>query len=99
MRLTASVATGALQSPLGVSEPHAHARAKGAVEGPQQTNLTYVGPSEDGEAEVRGGTVTNAGDKFAGVGRNALCPCGSGVKFKRCHGAPGGGPTGHSLTS
>ncbi len=94
-----AVATGALQSPLGVTEPHAHARAKGAAEGPQQTNLTYMGPSEDGEAEVRGGTVTNAGDKFAGVGRNALCPCGSGVKFKRCHGAPGGGPTGHSLTS
>jgi len=38
-------------------------------------------------------TVTNADDEFAGVGRNALCPCGSGKKFKRCHGAPGG-PTG-----
>jgi uncharacterized protein len=23
---------------------------------------------------------------FAGVGRNDLCPCGSGLKFKRCHG-------------
>ena len=30
---------------------------------------------------------------FAGVGRNAKCPCGSGKKFKKCHGAPGG-PTG-----
>ena len=29
-------------------------------------------------------------DPFAGVGRNSLCPCGSGKKFKRCHGAPGG---------
>ncbi len=29
-------------------------------------------------------------DEFAGVGRNSLCPCGSGQKFKRCHGAPGG---------
>ncbi|HET8664777.1 MAG TPA: preprotein translocase subunit SecA [Nocardioides sp.] len=38
-------------------------------------------------------TVTNADDEFAGVGRNALCPCGSGKKYKRCHGAPGG-PTG-----
>ncbi len=27
------------------------------------------------------------------VGRNALCPCGSGKKYKKCHGAPGG-PTG-----
>ena len=24
--------------------------------------------------------------RFAGVGRNDLCPCGSGDKFKRCHG-------------
>jgi uncharacterized protein len=24
--------------------------------------------------------------QFAGVGRNDLCPCGSGLKFKRCHG-------------
>ncbi len=44
-------------------------------------------------AQRPGTTVTNADDEFAGVGRNALCPCGSGKKFKRCHGAPGG-PTG-----
>ena len=25
-------------------------------------------------------------DKSAKVGRNALCPCGSGKKYKRCHG-------------
>jgi uncharacterized protein len=24
---------------------------------------------------------------FAGAGRNDPCPCGSGTKFKRCHGA------------
>jgi preprotein translocase subunit SecA len=26
-------------------------------------------------------------DPFANVGRNDLCPCGSGKKFKKCHGA------------
>ena len=26
--------------------------------------------------------------KIAVAGRNDLCPCGSGKKFKRCHGAP-----------
>lgn len=26
------------------------------------------------------------------VGRNDPCPCGSGLKFKRCHGSPTGGP-------
>jgi len=31
-------------------------------------------------------TVTAAPRK---IGRNAMCPCGSGNKFKRCHGAPG----------
>jgi preprotein translocase subunit SecA len=47
-----------------------------------------------GQPQARPGTtVTNADDEFAGVGRNALCPCGSGKKYNRCHGAPGG-PTG-----
>jgi preprotein translocase subunit SecA len=25
------------------------------------------------------------------IGRNAPCPCGSGKKYKKCHGRPGGG--------
>ena len=25
-------------------------------------------------------------DPYVGVGRNELCPCGSGKKFKNCHG-------------
>ena len=25
-------------------------------------------------------------DQFVGVGRNDPCPCGSGRKFKQCHG-------------
>jgi preprotein translocase subunit SecA len=56
-------------------------------------HLTYSAPSEAGDAEVKGTPVTNAGDPFAGVSRNAECPCGSGKKYKKCHGAPGG-PTG-----
>ncbi|MDX1511499.1 MAG: SEC-C metal-binding domain-containing protein, partial [Nitriliruptorales bacterium] len=34
-----------------------------------------------------GGTYTKSGDEFADVGRNDPCPCGSGKKFKKCHGA------------
>ncbi len=56
-----------------------------------QDNLTYSSPSETGETEVRRGE--SSGDAYAGISRNALCPCGSGKKYKRCHGAPGG-PTG-----
>jgi preprotein translocase subunit SecA len=28
-----------------------------------------------------------APNPYAGVGRNDPCPCGSGKKFKKCHGA------------
>lgn len=41
-----------------------------------------VNPKEDGEA-VKKKPVRNE----AAVGRNDLCPCGSGKKFKNCHGA------------
>ena len=31
-------------------------------------------------------TPTSTKTEYAGVGRNDLCPCGSGKKFKHCHG-------------
>lgn len=68
-------------------------RAKGLQRPQAPQKLTYAGPTETGEVEQRGQTVSNADDPYAGIGRNALCPCGSGKKFKKCHGAPGG-PTG-----
>ncbi len=30
--------------------------------------------------------VKDADDPFANVGRNDPCPCGSGLKYKKCHG-------------
>jgi hypothetical protein len=47
--------------------------------------LQYSAPSEGGGVEHRGDTSTNP---YANVGRNDLCPCGSGRKYKRCHGDP-----------
>ena len=59
-------------------------------------NLTFNDPSEAPSAfaraerrEAHGGsdevqTVRREGRK---VGRNEPCPCGSGKKYKRCHGA------------
>ena len=64
-------------------------RAKGLDKPAKPQNLSYSAPSEDGDAEVHAETAAD-GDPFSGVGRNSLCPCGSGQKFKRCHGAPGG---------
>ncbi|MGI8521724.1 MAG: preprotein translocase subunit SecA [Nocardioides sp.] len=72
---------------------HPHIRAKGLDAPKQPLGLSYSAPSEAGEAEVLAASASNAGDEYAEIGRNALCPCGSGKKYKRCHGAPGG-PTG-----
>jgi preprotein translocase subunit SecA len=72
-------------------EHHApHIFAKGLQPSRAPENLTYSAPSEDGEAEVRGTSASNADDPYATAGRNDLCPCGSGKKYKKCHGAPGG---------
>lgn len=58
--------------------------AKGLGERRQPQNLTYSAPDEQGEAEAR--RETPAEDEYANVGRNEACPCGSGKKFKMCHG-------------
>jgi preprotein translocase subunit SecA len=69
-------------------------RAKGLEAPKQPQNLSYSAPSEDGAAEVTGAAQQPVGnDPFTGASRNAECPCGSGKKYKKCHGAPGG-PTG-----
>ncbi len=48
-------------------------------------NMTYSAPDETGEQQV---TTADGFDitRFAGIGRNDPCPCGSGKKFKACHG-------------
>ena len=51
------------------------------------TRLSYSAPSADGGGQVERRTEST-GDKFAKVGRNAPCPCGSGRKYKLCHGDP-----------
>jgi len=37
--------------------------------------------------EMAGGGMASGSMDFTGVGRNDPCPCGSGKKFKKCHGA------------
>ncbi|PRZ38586.1 protein translocase subunit secA [Antricoccus suffuscus] len=66
---------------------------------PKQAPLSYSGPDESGEAEVSAGNGSGggaSGKKQAGAtanrggngpSRNGPCPCGSGKKYKRCHGA------------
>jgi preprotein translocase subunit SecA len=60
------------------------------------SNVTYTAPTETGEVEtivdaqtVRSGTSasqTTALNEYPRVGRNDPCPCGSGKKYKHCHG-------------
>ena len=53
-------------------------------------NVTYTAPTETGEVQVISGLDAQgqalAAERFARVGRNDPCPCGSGKKFKACHG-------------
>ena len=57
--------------------------------------LQYSAPTVDGEGGVqRSAAPVSRSDgssdtaQFGDVSRNAPCPCGSGRKYKRCHGAP-----------
>ena len=54
------------------------------------SNVTYTAPTETGEVQttVDESTLSASANNFAGqrVGRNDPCPCGSGKKFKACHG-------------
>src|SRR5665647_2314987 len=55
-------------------------------------NVTYIAPTETGAVEttVDEGTFNKKSTipvvKVARVGRNEPCPCGSGKKYKHCHG-------------
>ncbi len=62
----------------------------GGLAEPEPRPLTYTGPAEDGGTEVRGrgNRGRQVGNGAAEPARNAPCPCGSGKKYKRCHGAP-----------
>jgi preprotein translocase subunit SecA len=64
---------------------HPAIHTKGLEEPKRPGKLDYSGPSEDGSVEH---TESVVDDEFAGVNRNDPCPCGSGKKFKRCHGDP-----------
>jgi preprotein translocase subunit SecA len=52
------------------------------------SRLSYSAPSTDGGGQVERRTESAGDAKFAKVGRNAPCPCGSGRKYKLCHGDP-----------
>ncbi|TDD53445.1 preprotein translocase subunit SecA [Kribbella antibiotica] len=63
-------------------------RAKGLTGDKKPQRLTYSAPTIDGDDEVSvmGDAVDEGSLMYAGTPRNVACPCGSGKKYKRCHG-------------
>jgi preprotein translocase subunit SecA len=55
----------------------------GSPNGPRRSGP--ASPTAAGARKASPGTAASGGPS-----RNAPCPCGSGKKYKRCHGAPGG---------
>ena len=68
-----------------------------AFRGTRPAELSYSGPAEDGSAVRSRATAGRARDGSRGgatvagtaqPSRNRPCPCGSGRKYKQCHGSP-----------
>jgi preprotein translocase subunit SecA len=84
-------APAARRAPAAPAHPTPVLIAKG-LDGPERrVPLSYSAPSVDGDASP----MTSAesaqapekdGQTFPGTPRNAACPCGSGKKYKVCHG-------------
>jgi preprotein translocase subunit SecA len=76
-----------IQSPVALEEAAEQLEAKGE----RINNLTYTAPTETGEVQTQVDESTRAAlpvarAAVAKVGRNDPCPCGSGKKYKQCHG-------------
>ncbi|MEK7690564.1 MAG: SEC-C metal-binding domain-containing protein [Bdellovibrionota bacterium] len=59
-----------------------------AAQKPRNMTLSHPATSRPGGALVPGGGGTSVVDNstVSKVGRNDPCPCGSGKKYKKCHG-------------
>ena len=50
------------------------------------SNVTYSAPDESGQPQTVAADLAGLQQEWGPVGRNEPCPCGSGKKFKQCHG-------------
>ena len=79
--VTRTLMTVRLQSPEQVSEAAAALESRAEA----ISNVTYTAPTETGEVQQFVDPQTVA-PEVPRVGRNDPCPCGSGKKYKHCHG-------------
>jgi preprotein translocase subunit SecA len=90
-----------LKLQIEIGPPRAPGRTTGPAGGlPARRSTPMVATKPAADGLVSGGTAVAsatagglppppaaAANAYAGVGRNDPCPCGSGKKFKKCHGA------------
>ncbi len=69
----------------GASQPSALAMAAAAAGGPDAAAAAYGG--DEGEAPLAAPVEQRRVDESEQIGRNDPCWCGSGKKYKKCHGA------------
>jgi preprotein translocase subunit SecA len=62
--------------------------APGLARPQRRGGLQYTAPSDDASGNTQERAVSSDGPDYSKVGRNAPCPCGSGRKYKLCHGDP-----------
>ncbi|TDD05807.1 preprotein translocase subunit SecA [Nonomuraea deserti] len=82
------------ENPIVAEEDAALAETRSIIarglRGPERpAELEYSAPGEQGDVEhTRVRTTSAERAAYGNVERNAPCPCGSGKKYKRCHGDP-----------
>ncbi len=62
--------------------------ARGLERPQRRGRLEYTAPSDDASGQAQQRSASSGGPDYSKVGRNAPCPCGSGRKYKLCHGDP-----------
>ena len=81
MEVTRILVTVRIQS----QDQAARAAAELEAQASRLANVSYTHPNEDGSVSTEV-AQTDVGQQVPKVGRNDPCPCGSGKKYKSCHG-------------
>jgi preprotein translocase subunit SecA len=78
-------------APAPEPDPEATAALPAVFRGAAPAELSYSGPAEDGSttrSRPAGNGHAGTPAKAGAPSRNRPCPCGSGRKYKQCHGSP-----------
>jgi len=88
-----SAPSAPIRNAVSYSAPSEQSIFAGAADAAAQAGVSGVSPEQIAAASANAGgakaatVVKDKADPWANVGRNDMCPCGSGKKYKKCHGA------------